>query len=325
MSRVSVIVPTYNCAPYLVEAIDSVLSQTYKATEIIVVDDGSSDNTWDVLEPYVQRAAVKYIRQSKQGPGSARNVGIRSATGDYIAFLDADDALTEDSLEKRVALLRDFPQMSFVFSDYFYQGQGSSRGFALLKKERFLEKFAGLASNASKGRVFSSDNFGDVFDIPFFVHTNTVLLRRGALDNVGLFRTDIVVGEDTDMWLRLAKSGAIGYVDAPLAYHKRYRGTLTTKDPLKYGEDRLLFLDALGKQHANFRNASSVISRRLGLVHYDLGCHCYKEKKILRARRHFRRSILNNPRSLLPYTALVFSFVPLRWRKWGARWARRMN
>ncbi|MDP9201090.1 MAG: glycosyltransferase [Gemmatimonadota bacterium] len=325
MSRVSLIVPTYNCAPYLVEAIESVLNQTYKAAEIIVVDDGSTDNTEEVLKSYVEKGFVRYIRQNKQGPGSARNVGIRSATGDYIAFLDADDALTENSLGARVALLQAFPQMSFVFSDYFHQDQESSDVVAVLKKERFLEKFAGLASNTSNGRLFSSASFDDVFDIPFFAHANTVLVRRATLDKVGLFRTDIVTGEDTDMWLRLAKNGVIGYVDAPLAYYKRFRGTLTTKDPLKYGEDRLRFLDVLQKEHASFSNASSVISRRLGLVHYDLGCHYYGEKKILQAQRYFLKSILSNPRSLLPYKALVFSFVPSRWRRWAARWARRMN
>jgi glycosyltransferase involved in cell wall biosynthesis len=316
-SSVSVIIPTYNCARYIGEAIESVLSQTRKATDIIVVDDGSTDETAVVLRPYIDKRTVSYVRQENQGPGAARNAGIALATGDYIAFLDADDALTPDSLEKRVGLIEAVPEMNFVFSDYFYQDDQASTGVALLRQQRFLERFASIAVETPNGTVLSSASFDDVFEIPFFVTTNTVVVRKRAFEKTGVFRTDILGHEDTDMWLRLARNSPIGYIDAPLAYYKRFRGNLTIKNPLRYGEDRIRFLELLRKENPGLKKAGAIISRRLGWVHYDIACHFSREKQLSRARRYFLKSILNDPRSQLSYRALALSFVPASWKTWA--------
>jgi glycosyltransferase involved in cell wall biosynthesis len=317
MSKVSVIIPTYNCARYIGEAIESVSRQTRQATEIVVVDDGSTDDTETVLGPYIDRRIVRYARQANQGPGAARNSGIALATGDYIAFLDADDALTPDSLEKRVGLIEAVPEMNFAFSDYFYQDDPARAGVALLRQQRFLEKFAAIAMATSNGTVFSSASFDDVFEIPFFVTTNTVVVRRRAFEKAGVFRTDILGHEDTDMWLRLAKNSPIGYIDAPLAYYKRFRGNLTMRNPLRYGEDRIRFLELLRKENAGLEKARAIISQRLGWVHYDIACHFSRQKQLLRARQYFVKSILSDPRSRLSYRALASSFVPASWKKWA--------
>jgi len=318
-STVSVIVPTYNCARYIGEAIDSVSSQTRRASEIIVVDDGSTDDTEGVLRSYVDTGIVRYIRQSNQGPGAARNTGIASATGDYIAFLDADDALTPDSLEKRVGLLEIVPEMGFVFSDYFYQDDEARPGVALLQRQGFMRKFARVVSATPKGLVLQSANFDDVFEVPFFVTTNTVVVRRRSFDDAGVFRTDIHGHEDTDMWMRLARHSPIGYIDAPLAYYKRFRSNLTMKNPLKYGDDRIQFLERLRTETTGLPKATAAIAQRLAWVHYDIATHFAREKDLPRARRYFLKSILSNPRSQLSYRALAFSFVPTSLRVWARR------
>ena len=98
--KVSVVIPTYNSSQFIVETLESVFAQTYKDYEIIVVDDGSTDNTKEVLQPYTSR--IKYIYKENGGPASARNVGIKSAQGEYIAFLDSDDRWLPEKLEKHI-------------------------------------------------------------------------------------------------------------------------------------------------------------------------------------------------------------------------------
>ena len=114
--RISVIIPTYNSAVFLPEAVESVLSQTFLPQEVIVVDDGSTDNTEDVLEPFRRR--IHYIRQENQGPAVARNRGIAEAKGDLIAFLDADDVWVPEKTEIQVKVLRENPRIGLVHS-YF--------------------------------------------------------------------------------------------------------------------------------------------------------------------------------------------------------------
>ena len=116
--RICVIIPTYNSARFLPEAVESALYQTFSPEEVIVVDDGSTDNTEDVLEPF--RGRIHYIRQENQGPAVARNRGISEAKGDLIAFLDADDVWVPDKSEKQVDLLMENPRIGLVHSLYDY-------------------------------------------------------------------------------------------------------------------------------------------------------------------------------------------------------------
>ena len=109
---VSVIIPTYNSSQYIKEAIDSVLAQTYKNFEIIVIDDGSTDNTKEVLAPYL--SVIKYIYKNNGGPASARNRGIKEANGEFVAFLDADDVWKPDRLARGVDILDQRPEVGLI-------------------------------------------------------------------------------------------------------------------------------------------------------------------------------------------------------------------
>ncbi len=104
MKKITAIIPTYNSAKYITEAIDSVLNQTYANIEIIVVDDGSTDNTENILSNYVNKNKIIYVKKKNGGPGSARNLGIKLANGEYIAFLDADDMWEKNKIEKQLSM-----------------------------------------------------------------------------------------------------------------------------------------------------------------------------------------------------------------------------
>lgn len=114
--RVSVVIPAYNCDRYVGQAVESVLNQTYSSFEIIVIDDGSQDNTREALQPYSQH--IRYVYQTNQGVSVARNHGIQLASGEFIAFLDADDLFTPDKLETQLTLFEAQPELGIVHSGW---------------------------------------------------------------------------------------------------------------------------------------------------------------------------------------------------------------
>ena len=146
MTRVSVIIPTYNRSGYIKGALESVLTQDYGNIEVIVVDDGSIDNTRQVLQIFGNR--IKYIYQDNAGPACARNRALKAATGDLIAFNDSDDIWCQDCLKERVAFLNKFKECAFVFTDanMSFNGVISSKSFMRqreyfwrIRKERVKE------------------------------------------------------------------------------------------------------------------------------------------------------------------------------------------
>ena len=120
MPKVSVIIPTYQYDSFIGEAIDSVLAQTYKDYELIVVDDGSIDRTREIISKYGSN--INYIYQENKGLAAARNTGIRATKGEYLSFLDADDAWLPNKLEVEVEFLDTHPVVGMVYSNYFYFG-----------------------------------------------------------------------------------------------------------------------------------------------------------------------------------------------------------
>ncbi len=115
MPRISVIIPCYNNKPYIRECLNSVLSQTFSDYEVIVVDDGSTDGTGEIIQNYLPR--VRYLRQSNQGPAAARNAGIEAASGEYIAFQDADDLWYPEKLEMQLKFMEANPRFAWAYSD----------------------------------------------------------------------------------------------------------------------------------------------------------------------------------------------------------------
>ena len=202
---VSVIIPVYNRAGTIQRAVASVLAQTYRRIEVIVVDDGSTDSTVKQLESYGNR--IRLIRQMNSGPGKARNVGIRATTGEIICFLDSDDAWLPEKLEHQVRLLERTSAHGVqccVCNARMIAADGSEKtSFAI----------AGLSPEASQG-VWT--NPGEVLLTRFLFFNQTVAVRRGLLNQVGLFNENFRLLEDYDLALRLALTGPWAYIAEPL-------------------------------------------------------------------------------------------------------------
>ena len=198
---ISVVIPNYNCARFIAAAIDSVLAQSYSNTEIIVVDDGSRDDSLSVLEKY--GGGIRVVRQSNQGVSAARNRGIAESRGSFIAFLDADDEWYPDKLTRQIALF-DRPVVGLVYCSVEYVDEsGRSLGTNLTgRRGRVLREIALL-----RGTIVLAGG-------------STAVVRRECFDKAGFFDREMSTAADWDMWRRIACYYEIDVVREPLI---RYR------------------------------------------------------------------------------------------------------
>jgi len=197
---ISIIIPTYNRVSDVQRAIDSALAQTHQPCEVIVVDDGSTDATPELLAGYGPR--LRSLRQENQGRSAARNEGLKIARGEYVVFLDSDDALLPHMAETQLAYLQVHPQMAFVHGQAWMTDAGGKRTEPPVLMGASLDPtrppFASLVMGQS-----------------LLLHT--ALIRRSALDSVGDFEVGLDVSEDWDLWLRLAARYDVGFTSGALA------------------------------------------------------------------------------------------------------------
>jgi glycosyltransferase involved in cell wall biosynthesis len=192
---VSVVVPTYNRAGIVGQAIDSVLAQTYPRLELIVVDDGSRDDTPRLLATYGQR--IRQLRQENRGVSAARNLGIQASAGELIALLDSDDYWLPGKLSAQVAFFEQHPESMLCQTEESWIRNGRR----VNPKERH-RKYGGM--------IFEKT-------LPLcLVSPSAVMLRRTLLDEVGLFDETLPACEDYDLWLRITWKYTVGLIETPL-------------------------------------------------------------------------------------------------------------
>jgi len=209
---VSVVIPAYRAAQYIAAALDSVLAQTFKDFETIVVNDGSPDTVEleQVLGPYRDR--ILYLCQANQGLSGARNTGIRAARGKYIAPLDADDLWAPECLEAQLALLEADPSIDVLYGDARIIGDGLAAGRTVME----------LCPSA--GEV----TFERLVTRQCTVHVCVAVCRRETLVRAGLFDPELQRVQDIDLWVRLVRQGGrIAYHRRVLGYYRRHAGTLS--------------------------------------------------------------------------------------------------
>jgi len=196
---VSVVIPVFNGASFLARAVDSVLAQTCKDFEIIIVDDGSTDDTQVVLARLAKKARIICLRQENAGPAQARNSGIKSATGENIAFLDCDDIWVPEKLEAQLAILRGNSQPVLVHSNY-----------------EVIDPSCRVIQHAQAGQ--SRDALHIAFTGAQAPLLSAVLIPRALLERVGGFDPNLCVSEDSDLILRLYDVTKFECIDRVLLY-----------------------------------------------------------------------------------------------------------
>ena len=275
MPRVSVIVPTYNAPHFLVETVESILAQTYRDFELIVVDDGSGPSTREALEPYMNR--IRYLWRENAGPSAARNTGISRARGELVAFCDHDDLWLPGKLQHQVSHIDSHPGAGLYYCDYSHFGdktdkrprrQHSGWVFPRLWQKRFLQ-------------------------------TLTVVCSREVFETAGLFDESLRYCQDYDMWLRLALHYRFGFTGGVLARYRLHAANLAREGAIHNTLEKLyVILKAyrLGREAGliSWRLADRVFSEIYFRVGEDLERHGY----LRQASRCYWESLRHRPARL---------------------------
>ncbi len=229
--KVSVIVPTYNRAHLVTETIDSILSQTFKDFELIIVDNNSSDNTEEVIKSYKDER-IKYFKNQNNGIIAVnRNYGISKAQGEYIAFCDDDDLWFPEKLEKQMQEFEKDSQIGLVCNNEIGFDDRGDHGEMIKTKLR--------------GRDFSFESL--IWNN--HVSSSTAMVRKAVLDDVGVMdeSPQFVCVEDYELWLRIAQKYRVKYIDLPLGKYRTHPGAYRKGAVKVLGLDRLIYKKLLDK------------------------------------------------------------------------------
>ena len=262
LPEISIIIPTYNYGRFIGRALNSVLSQSYQDYEIIVVDDASTDDTKNIISQYTDKR-IRYIRHDiNRGPSAARNTGIKSSKGEFIAFLDSDDEWEPDKLYHQINLFRNASSdIGCVYCGARYVNMMT------MAQTDFYPRFRGnIIEPLLTANVISGCD-------------STLMVRKKCFDEIGLFDEEMQSSEDWDMWLRIVQFYKIDYVNIILVTLWQHDENISTNmDRTIKGREFLL------KKNENLYNFYPYIH---SLQYYHLGILCYKNNFMAKGRRHF--------------------------------------
>jgi len=302
--RVSVVIPTYNRPHYLKRAIDSVLKQTFKDYEIIVVQNGGTESSKELVYQFIKNgAAVRYLYERKADPVNARNVGVTAAKGEYIAFLDDDDVWYPQKLEMQIAFLDKNPNIGLVTSKG-KRVDDTGRVLGLLHEKRSQITFESLLANGGQ-----------------IVTLSSVMVRKVCFDRVGLMNSKYIIANDYEFYLRLTQMYEIGIVQEPLFnYYWHSQRTSGDVDRMFQEASEVLnsFMPKRGSQRAAAANNHGGINA--ARYYYFLATEAMDWSDYANAAQFYLKAIQNDPfvgvRSVLwsRYNNLIYRFI----RPYGA-------
>ena len=283
MSKVSIIIPTFNRRDYITIALDSVLAQTYKDYEIIIIDDGSSDDTKEVLKPYQDK--IHYFYHDNKGIPATRNRGVREAHGDYIALLDSDDYWLPEKLERQMDCFKKNPHYGMV----------ATRCSSITQDGRFREKNRPGKSGWILNDLFKAN----------FIRTSSAMIKKECFEKVGFFDESLPMYEEVDLWLRIAKHYPIGFINTPLTvYIDNPQGVSTNSLA-----GRLLRQKVLEKNYLKECIPLDLYRKRVSSNYYSIGKHYLHQGAKSEGKKYFKQSINLHPlnlKSLFYYTLSFF-------------------
>jgi glycosyltransferase involved in cell wall biosynthesis len=288
---ISVIIPTYNSDKFISEAISSVLRQTYTDYEIIVVDDGSTDSTKEIIENNFPE--VSYFYTTNQGVSRARNYGIQRARGEFIAFLDADDLWLPEKLEKQIGVFNADQELMLVFTEHRFFDANGIREATFSKKERLM-----------KGDVVKN----------IFLHSHvalpTVMVRKNIFQEIGYFEEDLNVAEDDNLWIRIALKFRIHLLDEVLVHCRMTENSLS-RTTTNVVTGVLKNVELIEKKYPDLRKRLGRVNihRKKSYIYSDYGYFYFSSGDYEMSRRYYLKSITYYPNiSSLIY--LFISFFP---------------
>ncbi|MCW8933949.1 MAG: glycosyltransferase family 2 protein [Gammaproteobacteria bacterium] len=318
--KVSVIIPTYNRAELVCESIDSVLAQSYNDYEIIVVNDGSTDNTASKLKKYGNK--IRYYEQANGGVNKARNFALSKARGEYIATLDNDDLWQHNKLDLQVKILNNFPEIAFTFSNFsIYKSQNNIQPDGIqtwysspkswndfYEKSIKLNEFTNEDSTSNTGSA--SLFIGNIYQASlqtYYVLPSTALFRRNMIpEDVKFVEHDSICG-DWDFFARLSRDNKVAYLDYDTTYNRSHEDDvrLTRTNWKKQLELRIDFIERLYLQDKEFYENNKYITD----LTYSKRLKALYRQQLLDGERHAAKTTLQKYHSHTAEPGISYTFL----------------
>ena len=292
LPRVSVVMAAYNYAQYIAQAIESVQKQTFTDWELIIVDDGSTDNTEDIVRPFLADRRIRYHKQENGGQPKAENQGVNLARAELIAFLDADDAWLPEKLEKQIPLFKNRPEVGVVYTGLYVMDENGivDHGTAYCKR---------LRGSLLKESLITT--------IPPF---SSSMVRRCVFDEVGFFNEAFAIVVDYDFWIRTATRYEFDYVDAPLLQYRTGHTNLSTQ----YKRRRKFIVNTVLPHVIENCGVNKILSRRDIVESYAWLFSGFGERSLSQSQfsaiRYQLRAIAKAPWLFLPWKRLLRALIP---------------
>jgi len=278
---VSIIIPVYNGEKYISDTIQSVIDQTYKNWELIIVDDGSTDNTAEIVKQF-NDSRISYIKKNNTGVSDTRNVGAMISKGEILSFLDADDIWLPENLEKKVEKLINEPKCVLLYSSMFlWDERENYKNCSIIKKIFYneWEKFRNLMTPA----------------IP-----SSAIIKRNCFFEAGMFDTNISTSADFDLAIRLRELGEFGYLDEPLVLYRSHPSQMHNNIAL-YKHDMIYILKKY-KYNSNLFPTRHEWRKSYSLLNYFIAVEFLRGKKLHKGLIHLIISFFYKP-------SLIFSKI----------------
>ncbi len=271
--KISVIIPTYNSEDYIERTLDTVFTQSVLPMEVVLVDDGSIDQTVNTVKNYMNvhleaSKRIQLIEQKNEGAGAARNNGIRHANGNWIMFLDSDDLWEKDKIKVVIETIQKHPQINVVTHNEYEVIGNYFENRHLIYRNRDYDETKDLFLQLYRGNMFS---------------TSCMTIQKEIIDKVGKFDETLLSAQDYDLWIRVGLYGKVIYLEEPLATYVIRRGNITSNTYRRY-----LCEMKICKKYANEvrkrigeRDAQKIIKARVLQIHKVEAYLALKNKQII--------------------------------------------
>lgn len=297
---VSVIIPAFNARPYIMDAIRSVRQQEYSPVEILLIDDGSTDGTADLVAEHAPE--VRIIRQVNGGVSTARNTGLQHANGEFITFLDADDGWFPGKLHAQLACFKKQSEFGIVFHRWQVWRPDSNGVYQ--------------PPDLPSLNLPEQPELSGWLYLPLLldcvVHTSTVMIRRSVVEQVGLFDTDLTIGEDYDYWLRASRVCQMRKLPGVFSYYRAAPASLTST-PKTRNFEYLVLTRALSRWGAVAPDGKelprSAIRARLAKLSFDFAYAHLRSGSARLSRQASLMTLRHDPLRFKAFLFLVFSFL----------------
>lgn len=288
MKKISVILPCYNGEQWIGSSIRSVLGQSIQEFELIIIDDGSTDKSYDAVFPFLKDNRVRYFYQTNKGFSSAINRGIQESNCDLICFIGQDDLYIYNKLELQLKYLDSNPNVDLIHSSYIEINE---------KEESLCIRNNHFPEFDTPAELITS------LFIQNFIGFETVLIKRKCFEKYGLFDEQLTGFSDHDMWIRIAGGIKIGYVYYSLVKKRVHKNQLSNAKASVIKDEFLLSKKAI--EYYPFLNQS--LKKKIAMLYYETGIALLKEQKFKESKTNLKKALKYQPFKL---TANIAYFFP---------------